>query len=109
VTKNREPLFNDFYVAGIVIKTMKCLHDENYIDSLSWVLMPDHLHWLFQLSDSHSNEFEATLPMVMKRLKSISAKDINQYLNRDGSVWQKTYYDHGLRDNEGLKKRQDIL
>ncbi|MCW9047708.1 MAG: transposase [Gammaproteobacteria bacterium] len=91
-------------MARIVIKTMKCLHDENYVNSLSWALMPDHLHWLFQLSDSYSNKFEATLPSVMKRLKSISAKDINQYLNRDGSVWQKAYYDCGLRNNENLKR-----
>ncbi|MCW8934062.1 MAG: transposase [Gammaproteobacteria bacterium] len=104
VSKNREPLFNDLYVARIVIKTMKCLHDENYVNSLSWVLMPDHLHWLFQLSDSRLYEFETSLSIVMKRLKSISAQDINKYLNRDGSVWQKAYYDRGLRDNESLKK-----
>jgi len=66
--------------------------------------MPDHLHWLFQLSDSYPNKFEAALPTEMKRLKSISAKDNNQYLNRDGSVWQKAYYDRGLRDSESLKK-----
>jgi len=102
VTQNREPLFNDLYVARIVINTMKTLHNENYVDSLSWVLMPDHLHWLFQLGDNCSNKLEPTLSVVMKRLKSISAQSINRYLNRNGSVWQKAYYDRGLRDNEDV-------
>jgi len=104
VTRNREPLFNDLYVARIVINTMKTLHNENYVNSLSWVVMPDHLHWLFQLGDNSSNEFEPTLSSVMKRLKAISAQSINQYLNRKGSIWQKAYYDRGLRDNEDIKQ-----
>jgi len=61
VTQNRKPLFNDLYVARIVINIMKTLDNENYVNSLSWVLMPDHLHWLFQLGDSCTNKFEPTI------------------------------------------------
>jgi len=104
VTKNREPFFYDLYVARIVINTMRNLHKENYVNSLSWVLMPDHLHWLFQLGENRSNEFEPTLAVVMKRLKAASACAINDYLQRTGSIWQKAYYDRGVRDGEDIQK-----
>jgi REP element-mobilizing transposase RayT len=104
VTKNREPLFSDFYAARIVINTMKNLHSESCVSSLAWVLMPDHLHWLFQLNADRSNEFESGLSVVMKRLKASSACAINDYLKRTGSVWQKAYYDRGVRDNEDTQK-----
>lgn len=102
VTQNREPFFNDFYVARIVINTMKNLHNEGVIKSLSWVLMPDHLHWLFQLGSMGTNGFEPALSTVMKRLKAVSARAINDYLKRTGSIWQKAYYDRGVRDNEDI-------
>jgi hypothetical protein len=28
---------------------------------------------------------------------------INRHLNRAGSVWQKTYYDHAVRKDEDIK------
>ena len=51
VTFKRKPLFSDLYVARCVIREMRRVHDEGYLDSMAWVLMPDHLHWLFRLAD----------------------------------------------------------
>ncbi len=104
VTKNRAPLFTDLYAARIVINTMKKLHNDGCVNSLSWVLMPDHLHWLFQLAGDGSNEFEPTLSAVMKRLKAASACAVNDYLKLTGSVWQKAYYDRAVRDGEDIRK-----
>ena len=103
VTHDRRKFFTDLRLARIVISTMKQLNDEQYVKSFSWVLMPDHLHWLFQLGNG-SNKFEPTLSVVMKRLKAISAQRINVYLDRQGSVWQKAFYDHGLRDGEDIQQ-----
>lgn len=107
VTHEREVLFSDFNSARIVINVMKQLDSDGYVHSLSWVLMPDYLHWLFQLGSSGksgSNKFEPTLSSVMKRLKAVSALALNQYLNRQGSLWQKAFYDHGLRDGENIQQ-----
>ena len=98
VTHQRNKLFNDFSSSRIVINTMKHLNDDKYVNSLSWVVMPDHLHWLFQLGEKGS------LPEVIKRLKAISAQRINKELNRQGQVWQKSYYDRGMRCDEDIKK-----
>ena len=98
VTDKRKQLFTDLYSARIVINTMKNLDESEYVNSLSWVLMPDHLHWLFQLSD------KITLPSVMKRMKAISARSINHKLNKQGQVWQRSYYDRGIRRDEDIKQ-----
>ncbi|MCK5395146.1 MAG: transposase [Gammaproteobacteria bacterium] len=98
VTYDRRPLFNNFNSARIVIQSMKHLHTGEHVNSLSWVLMPDHLHWLFQLSD------EYTLAEVVKRLKAESACYINQHLNAKGSVWQRAYFDRCLRREEDVKQ-----
>ncbi len=98
VTYQREKLFSEFTLARTVINTMKCLHNDDHVDSLSWVVMPDHLHWLIQLNDKHS------LPVVVKNFKAISARSINQYLNREGQVWQKAYYDRSLRQEDDIKQ-----
>ena len=97
VTQNRSEIFKDFNSARIVINSMRQLHECEYVQSLSWVVMPDHLHWLIQLSDEYS------LAEIIKRLKAQSAHSINRYLDSSGSVWQRSYYDRGLRKEEDIK------
>jgi len=98
VTHGRKQLFNNLNSARIVIQTMKKLDNDELVNSISWVVMPDHLHWLFQLSG------KSTLAVVIKFLKAMSARSINQYLNREGQIWQRSYYDRGLRKEEDIKQ-----
>lgn len=98
VTYKRHPFFADIYCARLLVRNMKQLHDAECVESMSWVIMPDHLHWLFCLRNSNS------LPLVMKKLKAVSARQINQRLNTTGTVWQKAYYDRAIRDGEDLRK-----
>ena len=97
VTHNRRKIFNDFNSARIAVNSMRRLHECDHVQSLSWVAMPDHLHWLIQLSDEH------TLAEVVKRLKAQSAHSINRYLNGSESVWQRSYFDRCLRKEEDVK------
>ncbi len=94
VTKGRRPVFSDLYHARCVVQEMRRLQAEAALSSLAWVLMPDHLHWLFQLRDGWE------LAEVMKRLKARTAREINRREGSAGTLWQRAYYDHGLRENE---------
>ena len=96
-TNHRLKLFNDFNTARIVVDSMRQLHECKHVQSLSCVVMPDHLHWLIQLSE------ECSLAEIIKRLKAQSAHSINRHLNSSGSVWQRSYYDRGLRKEEDIK------
>ncbi len=89
--------FGDFVCARLVIRNFKRLHDEQRVNSLALVVMPDHVHWLFQLGVA------TTLSAVVKTFKARTAQDINGYLGIHGALWQKGFYDHALREEEDLK------
>jgi len=76
---------------------MRRLAEAGYVDSLAWVLMPDHLHWLFSLNEKHS------LSAVIRLLKGRSAIGLNRILQRQGPIWQKSFYDHALRRDEDVR------
>ena len=98
VTHQRQPIFSDFHCARIVIKTIRYMEQTCEVDSLSFVIMPDHLHWLISLRD------KIALSQVVARVKRRSAYQINEYNNKIGSsVWQKGFHDYALRKDDEIK------
>ena len=95
-TNKRRKVFDNFNSARIVINEMKSAHDLKIINSIAWVVMPDHLHWLLQLNDNNQ------LAEIMRKVKGSSAFKINQQLNNEGEVWQRGYYEHQIRNDESL-------
>ncbi len=89
--------FREFFCARIVVAEMRNLHESKAVHSMAWVVMPDHVHWLFQLTDS------ATLSSVVKGFKARSAQRVNRYLGRQGTLWQKAFYDHAVRKDEDVR------
>ena len=96
-TAGRRPWFEQFDLARIAIAEMKRLHHQSAIDSMAWVLMPDHLHWLFVLGET------LQLAQVLNTFKGRSSRAINLRLGRTGALWQPSYHDHALRAEEDLK------
>jgi len=94
----RKRHFADLTCARLLIGEMRDLHESGAVDSLAWVLMPDHMHWLFQLGACSS------LSAVIKQLKASSARRINRHLKRRGDLWQKAFYDHAIRQDEDLRQ-----
>ncbi|KFE44408.1 REP-associated tyrosine transposase [Pseudomonas syringae] len=96
VVKNRQPVFNDFHIGRRVVREMRCLHDSGVANSLAWVVMPDHLHWLFELRSG-------SLAALMQLLKGRSACRINKAFGSKTLEWQKGYYDHAVRAEKDLE------
>ncbi len=96
VTHNRNPIFKDFDIARLLIRELQITSVELRITSLAWVVMPDHLHWLFVLNHSLISE-------VARRVKGKSAFTINSHLGCYSKVWQKGFHDHAIRKDEDIK------
>ena len=96
-TYQRLPLFHDWQTGRVLVKELRIAAETDSVDSLAWVIMPDHFHWLFVLQ-------ETTLDEVMRKVKSRSALAINFHLRRSGKVWQEGYHDHALRAEENIKE-----
>ena len=98
VTHARTPLFNDFNVARTLIAELRQSDSGQLTSTLAWVVMPDHMHWLFGLGE------RMPLAKLLQRIKGRSAKSINETLNARGQpIWQKGYHDRAIRREEDLK------
>ena len=97
IAHRKERLFEDFFCARLAINQMRRLHDAGYVRSLAFVVMPDHIHWLFQLGSS------LQLADAIRRFKAAAAHKINRHLGRKGPIWQKNYFDRAIRKDEDLR------
>ena len=97
VVRDRTPVFNNFWMARLVIAQLRLAQTENACRSLAWVVMPDHVHWLVELR-------EATLSTLMGRVKSRSTSGVNRASGRRGALWQQGYHDRAVRRDEEIRE-----
>jgi REP element-mobilizing transposase RayT len=97
VAADRQPLFADFATARCAIAELRRTHDRGSVVSMAWVLMPDHLHWLFQLGEGFA------LASVMQGFKGRSAREIRRR-GEHRQIWQRSYHDHALRAEENVQE-----
>ena len=98
VIHQRKKLFVNLNICRSVILQMKKFDDDGDIETIAWVVMPDHIHWIFQLKENND------LGTVIKMFKGKSARKLNLLLGKKGTFWQHAYYDHALRKDEDIKK-----
>lgn len=73
------------------------------VESLAFVVMPDHLHWLLVLQGNR------TLSDLMRSIKGRSANLISKKGRQAGlpvgvgNLWQDGFHDHALRQEEDVK------
>jgi len=88
-TKDRVVVFDDFNKARRLIYFL--MQDEcmGRTRTLSFVVMPDHIHWLFELKDG-------SISGAVQRVKSMFSKWLGE------NVWNRGFYDHAIRADEDL-------
>lgn len=69
---------------------------------MAWVVMPNHVHLLFELWDM-------PLGQLLKAWKGTSANAANQILGGSGTFWQTEYWDRYIRDEEHFRKAQHYI
>ncbi|WP_295448563.1 transposase [uncultured Thiodictyon sp.] len=89
-TLHQAAVFADFLAARTLIQCLKSSDDLARSETLAFVVMPTHLHWLFVLKAGNLAE-------VVGAVKSVSAHRLGRRL------WQPGYFDHGIRRDEDLR------
>ena len=90
VTLNRNPVFQDFQHARVLINILRSEHLRNQVNTYAYVVMPDHFHWLLQLN-------EEALSHVVGRVKRLTARQLGQ------NLWQDGFHDRAVRQEDDLK------
>jgi REP element-mobilizing transposase RayT len=91
VTASRLPVFTSFITARMAVR---CIHDSKIVkhaQTLAFVVMPDHVHWLFQMEEHGS------LPEMIRLYKAKVSLLMQQ------RIWQRGFHDHALRSDEDVR------
>ncbi|MBV6826842.1 transposase [Pseudomonas sp. PD9R] len=96
-TLHRAPVFKDFFLGRLVVDQFRNAQSLGLANSLAWVVMPDHFHWLIELQ-------KGSLSELMQKTKSMSTKAVKQANGRGTSLWQRGFHDRALRREEDLVK-----
>jgi len=91
VTRNRKAVFSDFSSARSLIQVLRGHEQRGFAQTLCFVVMPDHLHWMMQLQESK------TLAQAIQALKSVTSRKLGR------TLFQRGYHDHAVRKDEDLK------
>jgi putative transposase len=103
ITFERQKIFNDFRYARILIQTLRQSQLEMQSETVGFVVMPDHLHWMFKLNHP------VKLASLMMKIKGRSSRHINLLRHSSQPLWQSGYYDHCLRGDEDLLKNMRYI
>jgi putative transposase len=77
--------------------------NEKFYTLIASVIMPDHAHILIFPKKGYP------LDRIMRGIKGVSAKKINQYRKTSGQIWQHESYDHIVRDGNELRQKFDYI
>ncbi|WP_422776319.1 REP-associated tyrosine transposase [Pseudomonas mediterranea] len=95
VIHRRRPIFADWKVGRLLVAEFKRAHDSGQVNSLAWVVMPDHFHWLVQINNT-------PLSRVIGATKARCTHSVNSRTGASGPLWQSGFHDRAIRDNEDL-------
>jgi REP-associated tyrosine transposase len=102
-------------IGSLVRRSLYHLHGDKFL-LLAYTIMPNHVHVLFQPTDSYRAPQAAVLPVgeyadeesplsaIMHSLKGFTAHRANKLLSRRGQFWQHESYDHWIRDDDELER-----
>lgn len=97
VTHERTPLFTSLEAGRRLVHVLMRAQSEQRAETLAYVVMPDHLHWLCVLGEAHS------LSVVVGWVKGCAARSLGGRWHC-GPVWQPGFHDHAVRREEDLRK-----
>ena len=78
------------------------LRNKTEYDLGAWVIMPNHVHLLFQVQ-------AVPMSQLIKKWKGVTANKANNILGRKGEFWQDGYWDTYMRDIEHESKSRRYI
>ncbi|WP_226663173.1 REP-associated tyrosine transposase [Microbulbifer aggregans] len=91
VCHQRQLIFRNFLNGRKFVHAIMQVHQA---ETLCYVVMPDHIHWLLQLGG------DGNLSKIVQKAKSLTTMVLREVWQ--GPVWQRGFHDHALRKDEDL-------
>ena len=101
--QNRTPIFKDALAALHIINAMQRSARLGYCDSLAWVVMPNHVHWMLTLADC------SKLSSLVAATKGRASRGLQVEAGLHLPIWQPGFYEHQIRVDEDLRQQARYL
>lgn len=89
--------------ADLLFDSLQRIERKAGIESVAWVVMPDHLHLIIDPRQSD-------LSLIMKRIKlSFAQRYRTRHGMYRGTVWQSRFWDHAIRDQDDMNRHIDYI
>jgi REP element-mobilizing transposase RayT len=85
-----------------IVQNALCYWEGKKLINHAICVMPNHVHWVFQLFEKDVNGKPIWLEELLKSVKQFSATQINQLEHQKGTLWHKESLDTTIRDERHL-------
>ncbi len=96
ITKSRFPLFKNQAAVYLLIRVITLNKIPLQYKVYGFIIMPDHFHIIIHPFGNHN------ISNIMKNIKANFSRSYNIQINTQGSIWQKGFYDEGVRSEQML-------
>ena len=103
VVQERRPIFTDDRTCKILLITVEYFKLILDYKIYAYCIMPDHLHLILHPVGKQD------LSYIMQMIKGSFARKFNKMNNLNGQVWQKRFYDEGVRDVNMLMQKMEYI
>ncbi|QNO15774.1 transposase [Alkalicella caledoniensis] len=102
-THNRTPIFNDEETCNMLIEVILQKKESLDFDVYGFVIMPDHVHVMIQPQGTKN------LSEIIGQIKGLFSKQYKERKNTTQQIWQKRFYDYGIRNLKSAKQSLDYI
>jgi putative transposase len=88
--------------AAVAMEGVLLRFDQVNYRLMAWVVMPNHVHVLFE-------QWDLPLGALIKAWKGSSARIVNLFSRRTGQLWQADFWDRYIRDENHFQKARQYI
>lgn len=108
----RRPVLTNSDVRVALRQAIAEVRCDRPFDVLAWVLLPDHLHCIWQLPDGDSDysvRWSAIKRLTTQGSGQPRAASGTRASRRESLLWQRRFWEHQIRDDADMTKRIDYI
>lgn len=116
VTHQRTSIFTENVFINELKNAVKDVKLHSPFDVKAWVVLPDHMHFVWSLPPGDSNYSKRIGQIKVEFTKRIKAEvnnfnpQIQSKLNkRESNIWQRRFWAHEIRNQSDLQKHVDYV
>jgi len=103
ISHERHPIFTDEKTCRILLITIEYFKLILDYKIYAYCIMPDHMHLILHPIGKYN------LSYIMQMIKGSYARKINKINASNGKLWQKRFYEEGIRDERMLMQKIEYI